>query len=339
MNALADADLVSIRMGLRAAIARFWPEVPVVDTAKASESSRALLDFGWLSALLPVGHGGLGMGHVEAAVMAEEAGRMLVPVGYPEVQMALAVLTASERWTDISAVLADESHVAIAWETDGGFSVRCSGQPDAETFIRVKREAGKSAILLGRGTSHSDPNRVDVVRSTYLGPRADELGQAEELTVADPDGLSRIEDLGALLASAEMLGAGQKALADAVRYASEREQFGVKIGTFQGVKHPLAQMHVQLEVGQSLLYSAARAQSGSPPVRQLATSMVKSYMSEVGATAAQVALQTFGGMGFTWEHGLHLHYRRLLHLKIAFGDGYFHRRRIAQLAFDKEVAP
>ena len=113
------------------------------------------------------------------------------------------------------------------------------------------------------------------------------------------------------------------------RYAKEREQFGRPIGAFQAVQHILADAHVLRETAWSAVLYAAAALDEETPDAAEATTIAKAYVSRAARTVVEGALQVFGGIGFTWEHDLHLFLRRVLACEQRFGDALFHERQLA----------
>ncbi len=131
--------------------------------------------------------------------------------------------------------------------------------------------------------------------------------------------------------TAELLGAAQAALDLTVQYAKDRIQFGSPIGRFQGVKHPLAEMHVQVESARSLLFYAAWAlDQGSDEVPR-AVSRAKAYASDAFARIGVDCVQLHGGIGYTWEYDAQLYLKRAKWARPAFGDAHYHDERIAAL--------
>ena len=128
----------------------------------------------------------------------------------------------------------------------------------------------------------------------------------------------------------EIVGTAQKALDIAVAYAKERVQFGKPIGSFQAVKHKCVDMMVQVENARSLTYYAAWTVDENVPEVGQAVPMAKAYCSDMAKTVTSEAIQVHGGIGFTWEHDMHLFYRRGLAAEAAFGSAPVHREVVAQ---------
>lgn len=142
--------------------------------------------------------------------------------------------------------------------------------------------------------------------------------------------LGKVLDLSTAGICVETVGVGQRALELSVAYAKERVQFGKPIGSFQAVKHKCVDMMVAVENARSLSYYAAWAvQERNAQVSQ-AVAMAKAYCSDMGKNVTADAIQVHGGIGFTWEHDVHLYYRRALANEAAFGTAPHHREAVAQ---------
>jgi alkylation response protein AidB-like acyl-CoA dehydrogenase len=133
--------------------------------------------------------------------------------------------------------------------------------------------------------------------------------------------------------SAEMTGIAQRTMEMAVEYAKERQQFGRPIGSYQAVSHRCAQMLLETEGARSATYYAAWAADASPDDLPVAASMAKAYASDAGWRVANASLPVPGGIGFTWEHDLHLWLKRAKADAAMFGDAHWHRERVANAIF------
>jgi alkylation response protein AidB-like acyl-CoA dehydrogenase len=142
--------------------------------------------------------------------------------------------------------------------------------------------------------------------------------------------LKRVLDLAMAGLCTEMVGTGQRALDMAVEYAKERVQFGKPIGSFQAIKHKCVDMMVQVENARSLTYYAAWTVDENVDEANQAVPMAKAYCSDMCKTVTSEAIQVHGGIGFTWEHDMHLFYRRGLASEAAFGSAPTHREVVAQ---------
>jgi hypothetical protein len=127
----------------------------------------------------------------------------------------------------------------------------------------------------------------------------------------------------------EAVGIGSKAIELALAYASEREQFGKKIGSYQAISHSLVDGYVAVELSRSLAYWAAWCVAENDAQVDLAVAAAKSQATEAAVLACEKSIQAHGGIGFTWEHPLHRYYKRALWLEGALGYGREHRAVVA----------
>jgi alkylation response protein AidB-like acyl-CoA dehydrogenase len=161
--------------------------------------------------------------------------------------------------------------------------------------------------------------------------RFDAVAVAAGAVLANPAALGRILDLATAAVTAELLGSAEQAIRITVKYAQEREQFGQPIGRFQGVKHPLAEMYVDVESARSILYYAAWCLDEGDADAARGVSLAKAYASEAFARIGIDAVQLHGGVGFTWEYDPHLYLKRSKWARPAFGDSDFHYDRAIAL--------
>ncbi|MCH2186596.1 acyl-CoA dehydrogenase, partial [Myxococcota bacterium] len=144
------------------------------------------------------------------------------------------------------------------------------------------------------------------------------------------DALARLELAGALLAAAEMCGAGQSCIDYTVDYLNQRKQFGRPIGSYQALKHTTVHAHIQIEQARSHLYAAAHV-FGEGAEAEIAVRMAKAAAGPALAFAADRAIQFHGGYGFTYECDAQLYRRRAIWGEAQFGDAMYQRRRLADL--------
>ena len=178
--------------------------------------------------------------------------------------------------------------------------------------------------------SEGRPDPVSAMdRTRELGILAFDGTPALRLGGADTAEL--LSDRAATLASAEMLGSADHVLSMTVDYAKDRVQFGKPIGSFQAVKHMLADALVDVEGMRSTVYYAAWCGSADDRDRSLASSMAKAWCSDASRRVMAAGLQVHGGIGFTWEHDMHLYVKRAQLDQVSYGDAAFHRDRIAAI--------
>ncbi len=148
--------------------------------------------------------------------------------------------------------------------------------------------------------------------------------------------LKRVLDFSKVALSAEMCGGAQKVLDMTVDYAKVREQFGRPIGSFQAIQHKCANMLVQVESAKSATYYAAWAVANNAPEAPLAAAMAKAYCSDAFRHVSAEGIQVHGGIGFTWEHDIHIYFKRAKGSEVTFGDATWNRELVAQLTLDQE---
>jgi alkylation response protein AidB-like acyl-CoA dehydrogenase len=155
---------------------------------------------------------------------------------------------------------------------------------------------------------------------------------AGDVVAEGPDAAAAIADAydrGVLAAAAELCGVGEHLLGAAVDYATQRTQFGVAIGTYQAIKHHLADVRIALSYARPLVHAAAWHLAHETPERSTYVSMAKAYAADAAVLASKKALQVHGAIGYTWEYDLQLWMKKAWALAVAWGDADFHRRRVA----------
>jgi alkylation response protein AidB-like acyl-CoA dehydrogenase len=287
-----------------------------------------LAELGVLGVAIPEEAGGLGLGDVELVAMLEEAGYVLLaePLAATAAVAAplLAEVAPDSEW--LPRIAAGEAVIAV-------------GLPQSPLVADARRA---SLLLLARGTDlHAvDPSDVTLVAQPGVD-RARRLfsvdwqpGDATLLARDAAEPLAAAFDRAALAAAAELLGLTNRLIEIAADYARDRWQFGQPIGSFQAVKHMLADALVRLEFARPAVYRASTSVALGEPSRALDVSVAKALASEAGVLAARVALQVHGGIGYTWEHDLHYWLAHTEAVARAHGDARRHRERIATLLLD-----
>jgi alkylation response protein AidB-like acyl-CoA dehydrogenase len=321
---------------------------------------------GWLAVERPESAGGLGMGFVELAVLCEQLGHHIAPVPFIGTVLALGALERASEASGpddgaddeagpddelIGRLSSGEAIVAVAWSRrpDQVVAER-SGQPaDGSGWVLTGRTdpvvfgpvadvvlvpaaprpgtSGLFAVVLAPGTAPRVEPGMDLTRS--LGWL--ELDATPATMLGGEVTCAELTDRAAVAVSAEMLGAAQHVLEMTVQYAKDRVQFGRPIGSFQAVKHRCADMLVDVEGMRSAVYYAAWCLAAGNPDATTAASAAKIWCSEAAARVMASGLQVHGGIGFTWEHDLHLFVKRSQLDQVSFGDAPWHRDRLAGL--------
>jgi alkylation response protein AidB-like acyl-CoA dehydrogenase len=328
---------------------------------------KQIAELGWVGLTIPEDFGGAGLDWVDLVVLLEETGRSLFPSPLVSTTLAAsAVLDAGsreqqQRWLP---GLADGTRVgtlAILEESDSldPDAIRLSAERDGDGWVlsgikHFVHDASSADLFVvafrsGEELKLAVVERGDAGVSTSDFPLIDRTRRMGDLSLdgvniaADrvleaaaaggaPAALERLLDRGAIAVTAEMIGAGEAAIAITAEFAKERIQFDAPIGRFQAVKHPLAEMYVDLESYKSLCYYAAWALEGSPDEVPRAASMAKAYASEALARIGVDSIQLHGAVGYTDEYDAQLYLKRSKWARPAFGDAEYHYDRIARLS-------
>jgi alkylation response protein AidB-like acyl-CoA dehydrogenase len=321
----------------------------------------AMAEQGWLAVELPEAVGGLGLGLVETVVLCEQVGRHLAPVPFlgtvltgvalasaladGEIEPTTAVgEVAVETWIEqlgvgdaVGAVAWSRRPGAVTARRDVGGGWTLSGRtdlvvygPSADVVVVFAEAEGSPALFalapLGPERPTAEP-AMDRTRS--VGWLA--LDDRRALRLGGADRAGDLLDRAAAAVSAEMLGAADRVLEMTVAYAKDRVQFGRPIGGFQAVKHRCADMLVDVEGMRSATYYAGWAVGAGDPEASAAASVAKVWCSDAARRVMASGLQVHGGIGFTWEHDLHLFLKRSQLDQMSFGDAGLHRERLAQI--------
>ena len=347
----------------------------LMETATAHDDQlwQSIADQGWTGLTVPEEHGGLGLGLVELAVVAEEMGRACLPGAFLSTLTAAALIeragNAEQRAKYLEPIAAGELKATVAfleesanWDTDaplkleatrdGGGNFSLKGiklfVPDAavaDLLICVARDGDSLSLLPVRreaeGVTVKPMPSMDGTRKVYevsfegvTIPEADALGADGDARGAFRGAL----EVGCAVLCAEMVGGMQWVLDTTVEYAKTRQQFGRAIGSFQAVQHQCADMLLMTESARSAAYYAAWALTEGDPSASVAVAVAKAYCSDAYREVGNRGVQVHGGIGFTWEHDLQLYYRRSKSSETLFGDATFHRERIARVIVDGSAA-
>lgn len=349
-------DTVRDALRRRATSARIR-EVMHTDEGIDHDGWSELAQLGLVGLLIPESDGGSGAGFAEAAIIAEELGRALLPVPY----LSSAVLAT----TAVLEAASDDQRAAVLPDVAAGTTLLAlshlgeRGRLTADPGVHARRD-GDGWVLSGTNGFVVD----GMVADTLVTAATTDDGLALFLVAADADGVSRerlsVLDLtrpmaavayhdvavaeadrlqgdavpalhaalaaGTVLLANEQVGGAQRCLQDATAYSKDRFQFGRAIGSFQAIKHRLADMLVKVESARSAASHAARSlDTGDAAEVAIAAPLAAAYCAEVYEQASADALQIFGGIGFTWEHDIHLFFKRAKASKLLLGGPGHHR--------------
>jgi alkylation response protein AidB-like acyl-CoA dehydrogenase len=283
-----------------------------------------LVDAGWVGLEVPEEYGGAGATFAETAVVCEEIGRAASANSYlGSAVLAVGVLNALQPSDTRDGLLANvasgAARVAVALESDF--------VPDAEG-------ADKVLVVTDDGVAVTTP-------TVAARPVLDETRRLATVTAADTtdvlrfagdpaSAIGRLRNRAAVAIACDSLGVGEAMLSATVGYAKVRQQFGRPIGSFQAVKHACADMLVDIAVSRQLVSAAVQAIVDDTSDADVAAAMAKSHACARAVDIAGKAMQLHGGIGYTWESGIHVYLKRAALYRSLFGSPATHRKHVAQ---------
>ena len=354
-----SAEQEMLRASVRAFLAAAAPVASVRATydAPAGDPSvwTGLRDLDVTGLLVDEAAGGAGRGMVDAAVVLEELGRAVCPAPY--ISSAVGAVTLADAV--LLPRLADGSSVATlalfepttryAWErpatraTRTGHRWRIDGEKvhvaDANVADVVLVTAVDESGMLGVFACDTFDARpvpgIDGSRKTgaitFAGCEASRVDTTDDARAA----IARTLDRVGVAVAVDAVGAAQRALELVLEYAKEREQFGKPIGAFQAVQHLCADMLRTVELGRAAAYYACSAfDDASAEEAHRAATIARAFASDAFPALGGSAIQVFGGIGFTWEHDIHLYFKRLLSASYVLGTATEHLEELASIAID-----
>ncbi|WP_102141630.1 acyl-CoA dehydrogenase family protein [Mycobacterium hubeiense] len=284
------------------------------DTSAGRKVWAQLADLGVTALMVSERFDGIDAHPADLVVAAERLGRWCVPGPVAEsIAVAPVLLADDER----SAALASGELIATVALPP---QVPRAVDADVAGLVLVAADGQVSDGTAGERHESVDPSRkLFDVSATGAAKSAD---------------VARAYEFGVLATAAQLVGAGQAMLDQSVEYAKQRSQFGRPIGSYQAIKHKLADVHIAVELARPLVYGAAlslashKGEAAAEAARDVSAAKVAA--SEAALLAARSALQTHGAIGFTQEHDLSLWLLRVQALRSAWGDPTVHRRRVLE---------
>jgi alkylation response protein AidB-like acyl-CoA dehydrogenase len=328
-----------------------------------------MVDLGWTALTVPEAAGGLGLGAVELAVVVEELGRAIAPGPFVATvtQFTPAVAETGDaarrdRWlaavadgsitgalavaepgvpADPARVRTEATREGDAWRLRGAKAAVLGGDT-ADEVVVVAREpgtdgdAGVIAFVVPGDAAEVTPMRALDASRALVRLDLDGVVVADDRRLGEPGpstatGVRRAVETATVALATELVGTCQTILDVALDYAKQREQFGVPIGSFQAIKHKFADMLIAVERARATSYFAALCLAEDDPRRAIATSTAKAAAGDCQDRLAKEGIQILGGIGYTWEHDMHLYVRRAKTDAALFGTAREHRARIAEL--------
>ena len=320
-------------------------------------------ELGWPAVVIPEDCGGLGLTQVELVALMEVMGESLFCAPFlSSVCLAANALlvagTEDQKKQHLPGIAEGQTRATLAWTgRSRGQTIEVQARRDGDGFVlsgasryvldghcadlivvaAASEDVGvglfalpaDSAGLACTALPTMDPPRrlSELVFSDVRVPASAMLGEAGQGAAA----LRRTLDLACVALAAEQVGGAQRCLDLSVEYALQREQFGRPIGSFQAIKHKCADMMVDVESARSAVYYAGCvAAEGGDELASVA-SLAKATCSDAYFRCAADAIQVHGGVGFTWEYDIHLHFKRAKSTESFLGDPAWHRERVARL--------
>jgi len=283
-----------------------------------------LVDAGWVGLEVPEQFGGAGASFAETAVVCQEMGRAASANSYlGSAVLAVGTLKALQPSGTRDRLLADVASGAVRCAV----AIESDFVPDAEGADRI-------LVLTDDGVADTAPT----VTPTPVLDETRRLATVatdttSELLLFDGDpaaAVRRLRDRAAVAIACDSLGVSEAMLSATVGYAKVREQFGRPIGSFQAVKHACADMLVAVSVSRQLVGAAVQAIADDHPDADVAAAMAKSHACASAVDIAGKAMQLHGGIGYTWESGIHVYLKRAALNRSLFGSPAAHRRHLAQ---------
>jgi len=308
-----DLTLSDDQQALQEMISRFAADRFDIDTVRAFGEAggfdRAawaeLAELGTFGIALPEEQGGVGLGTIEAVLVHESLGAGLVPGPLVAATLAAGLVDGVIDGSVVPAVLDRPAHGPVVVE-----HLR-----DADVLLVVDDE-GVSSIPAGSLDARVLPHPTDPITPVSV---LDAVPDGER--IAGPEVARAWRRVGSVLASSQMVGLSEAATSLAVEYAKERQQFGKPIGSFQGLKHLLADSFMRTEVARSAVWSAGvtidEPESGDV---DRAVAAARLMAARAATENGKTGIQVHGGMGFTWEVVAHLYLKRAWVLETQFGN-------------------
>jgi alkylation response protein AidB-like acyl-CoA dehydrogenase len=293
-----------------------------------------LVDAGWTGLEVPEPLGGAGATFVETAIVLEELGRAAAQTRYLGTVLAVGALTATSPDGGRDALL-ERIGAGAAASFASGFTVshgtvsgRAEFVPDAagaETVLLLADDGGTPVVVTSPELTVTAQPLLDETRELAIVTADDAVVSASWPLASDP---AALRDLAAIAVACDSLGLAEAMLSKTVEYAKVRHQFDRPIGSFQAVKHACADMLVKCSVARQLVTAAAALLADGTDATT-AASMAKSYACGMAVDVVGKAMQLHGGIGYTWESGVHVYLKRATLNRALFDSPAVHRQRLA----------
>jgi alkylation response protein AidB-like acyl-CoA dehydrogenase len=303
------------------------------DTGRSDALWSQLTELGLVGLTVPEELGGLGLSELDFVLLAQECGYVALPEPLVHTAMVAVPLLKdiggelAQQW--LPKIAAGEARVVVGLEQN----------------LVVEDAHIADLLLLQRGDCFYalEPADCSLRHNESVDPSRRLFAVEFDVTTGaavsdDPALVANTLNRGALAAAAQALGLAQRMLDISVQYTSDRQQFGKPIGSFQAVKHHMANVAVQLEYAKAPVYRAAYAVANKLDTAQQNVSHAKLAACEAANLAAKNCIQVHGAMGYTWEVDLHIFMKKAWALANTWGDAGLHKRRVADHIFSEGAA-
>lgn len=333
-------------------------QCPVTEIQKNLESGehdtalwKALSELGIPGLAIDAEYGGAGLEILDLAVVAETLGYHATPAPFLGHVLAahaigrggsdeqkkrwLPALASGERIGTIAFAEAGSVWEPDQWSTCGEGPLTGAKEyvpaADVADLIVVGLEGGQLGVV-EKGASGLEVEAVDCADLTRRVHHLRLAGTPCEILPSGTAASRAVRDVGLALLAADALGGSQRLLEMCVEYAKTREQFGVTIGSFQGLKHQLANMAVDVEPNRGLYWFAAYAQDHAPEEAERVAAIAKAHITDRFMQIGRDSVEAHGGIGFTWECDVQIWFKRAMFDRAFLGTPSEHRERSVQLA-------
>ena len=337
-------------LAARSSGARVLSRIESADTTDVGLWRALAIDLGLAALIIPEKLGGAGASYREAAVVLEELGRSVAPVPFlGSAVVATTAALACDGTDDLVGALARAERTAAlavpfaAWGSPLPTVIADVDSSLVGTVTSVADALTADTLLVptGRGLFVVDAAAAEVTRTPVTS--LDMTRQLADITftgapgrsIADPAtsaaAVTRALTVGAALLASEQYGVASWCLDETVDYMKTRYQFGRQIGSFQALKHRIADVWVDVTQSRAVARYAADCAATDDPDLAVAASVAQAFNSGMAVRTAEECLQLHGGIGFTWEHPIHLYLKRAKSTSIAFGTAAAHRATLGDL--------
>jgi alkylation response protein AidB-like acyl-CoA dehydrogenase len=357
-------DQLALREAARSVLGAACPPalVRAVHDGKGDDAAlwRTLVEHDWPAVGLPEDAGGLGLGYLEVGILVEELGRVAAPSPYLATMTQLVpalreagttfllgeiasgavtgslALAEDGRW-EPGAVATTARRDGSTWVLDGVKTHVVDAATATELAVVARGDAGLGMFVVPASAVHcSTPSQLDptLPTSTVTLEGASVQGERVLIEPGDPRAeraVTRVLEQATTAVALSTVATSRAIFEMTLQYVKDREQFGRPIGSFQAIKHRLAECYLAVERASALAWFAALTIAEDDDRRATATAMAKAAAGECQQLLTRDGLQLHGGVGFTWEHDLHFLLKRAMAGNLLFGGPATHRARLAQL--------